>query len=194
MKTKTSATAASTSLEITHPQQIIDKHLRPAIAPFKAELLQAADRDRELSAEMERKHPDLAKKEALQLLEKAGAGDMEADKILTEAGGTEAYVKSRSALFDLARAKHSAACKASAPLWNKVAAACMAAIDAAAAEIQAQYDRLQELHGEPKGLSQWDAYCRNLKTGLSKAEFNAEQLNHGAGWQLEALGLRPLLD
>lgn len=194
MKTKTSATAASAPLELTHPQQIIDKHLRPAIAPFKAELLEAADRDRELSAEMERKHPELAKKEALQLLEKAGAGDLEADKILTEAGGTEAYVKSRTALFDLARAKHEAACIASAPLWQKVSDALLAAIQAADLEIQGQWQKVCEFLGEPYDLSRWNSYCRNIRSGIERAPFAAEKMRHGAGWQLEALGLRPLLN
>ena len=194
MKTKTSATAASASLELTHPQQIIDKHLRPAIAPFKAELLEAAARDRELSAEMERKHPELAKKEALQLLEKAGAGDLEADKILTEAGGTEAYVKNRTALFDLARAKHEAACIASAPLWQRVSESILAAIQAADLEIQGQWAKVCEFLGEPCDLSRWNQYCRNIRSGIERTPFAAEKMRHGADWQLESLGLRQLLD
>jgi hypothetical protein len=194
MKTKTSATAASATLELTHPQQIIDRHLRPAIAPFKAELLEAAARDRELSAELERKHPETAKREALELLEKAGAGDTEADKILTEAGGTEAYVKSRAALFDLTRAKHEAACISSAPLWQKVSDAILAAIEAADREIQGQWSKVCDFLGEPCDLSRWNSYCRNIRNGIERAPFAAEKLRHGTDWQIESLGLRPLLD
>ena len=195
MKTKTTpASSGITPLEIKHPQAIIEAHLRPAIAPYRDELLAAAARDIELYAEMEKQHPEAAKKAAAELMEKACAGDDQANKILTDAGGTEAFIKARTAMFDLARGKHGKAAKDSAPLWAKVSAALMSAIDAAAVEIQAQYDRIQELHGEPKALSQWDAHCRNLKTGLNKAEFAANELNAGTNWQLEALGLRPLLD
>ena len=191
MKSKTTATAA---LEIIQPKQIINRHLRPAIAPFKAELLAAAEVDRKLSEQMESKHPNLAKAEALQLLEKAGAGDLEADKILTEAGGTEAYVKSRTALFDLSRAKHEAACIASVPLWTKVSAAILAAIDASDREIQSQWQKVCDYLGEPCDLSRWNQYCRNIRNGIERAPFAAEKLSHGSSWQLESLGLRELLD
>ena len=49
MKSKTTATAA---LEIIQPKQIINRHLRPAIAAFKSELLAAAEVDRKLSETM----------------------------------------------------------------------------------------------------------------------------------------------
>jgi hypothetical protein len=191
MKSKTTAT---TALEIIQPKQIINRHLRPAIAPFKAELLAAAEVDRKLSEQMESKHPNLAKAEALQLLEKAGAGDLEADKILTEAGGTEAYVKSRTALFDLSRAKHEAACIASVPLWTKVSAAILAAIDASDREIQSQWQKVCDYLGEPCDLSRWNQYCRNLRSGVERTPFAAEKMRHGSSWQLESLGLRELLD
>ena len=191
MKSKTTAT---TALEIIQPKQIINRHLRPAIAPFKAELLAAAEVDRKLSEQMESKHPNLAKAEALQLLEKAGAGDLEADKILTEAGGTEAYVKSRTALFDLSRAKHEAACIASVPLWTKVSAAILAAIDASDHEIQSQWQKVCDYLGEPCDLSRWNQYCRNLRSGVERTPFAAEKMRHGSSWQLESLGLRELLD
>ena len=189
-----SKTTANTALEIIQPKQIIDRHLRPAIAPFKAELLAAAEVDRKLSEQMESKHPNLAKAEALQLLEKAGAGDLEADKILTEAGGTEAYVKSRTALFDLSRAKHEAACIASVPLWTKVSAAILAAIDASDREIQSQWQKVCDYLGEPCDLSRWNQYCRNLRSGVERTPFAAEKMRHGSSWQLESLGLRELLD
>ena len=143
---------------------------------------------------MESKHPNLAKAEALQLLEKAGAGDLEADKILTEAGGTEAYVKSRTALFDLSRAKHEAACIASVPLWTKVSAAILAAIDASDREIQSQWQKVCDYLGEPCDLSRWNQYCRNLRSGVERTPFAAEKMRHGSSWQLESLGLRELLD
>lgn len=193
MKSKTSA-KASTTLELTHPQSILDAHLRPAVAPFKAELLEAADRDRKLTQEMELRHPDLAKKEALELLEKAAKGDEEADKILTEAGGTEAYVKSRCALFDLARAKHEGAAMASAPLWQKVSESLLAAIEAADREIQSQWQKVCDFLGEPCDLSRWNQYCRNIRNGITRAPFNAETVKIGADWQIESLGLRQLLD
>lgn len=194
MKKQNTATAASTSLEVTHPKDIIEKHLKPALAPFKAELLAAAQIDVELAADMERKHPDTAKREALQLLEKAAGGDLEADKILTEAGGTEAYVKSRTALFDLARAKHEAACIASAPLWQKVSDSILSAIESADREIQSQWQKVCDFLGEPCDLSRWNNYCRTLRFGIGRAAFAAETLKHGTDWQIEAHGLRPLLD
>lgn len=194
MKNKTSATAASTTLELTRPQEIIDKHLRPAIAPFKAELLEAAARDLKLTREMEERHPDIAKKLGLELLEKAAAGDEEADRILTEAGGTEAFVKSRCALFDLARAKHEGACIASVPLWRRVSESLLSAIEAADREIQEQWAKVCEYLGEPSDLSRWNQYCRNIRNGIERSPFAAETLKHGANWQLDSLGLRPLLD
>jgi hypothetical protein len=108
---------------IINPKEILNRHLREAVKPHAAALRQAAALDRELEKEMNATHPDAAKKEANELLERASTGDKKAEEILRSAGGTEAFVKSKCAMFDLARAKHEGAAKASAPLWAKVSAA-----------------------------------------------------------------------
>jgi hypothetical protein len=191
MKSKTPANAA---LEIIHPQQIIDRHLRPAIAPFKAELLAAAEVDRQLSEAMEREHPNSVKLAAEELFLKATSGDAEAEAAIRAEGGLDEWKRKRVAFFDLSKAKHQAACLASVPLWEKVSAALLSGIDAADREIQDQWAKTCDFLGEPCDLSRWNAYCRNVRNGIERAPFAAEKLSHGSSWQLEAHGLRPLLD
>ena len=194
MKTKPDTTAkASESLAITKPQDILAAHLKPALAPFAAELLEAARIDREAAGVMDTMHPDKVKAAAEDLFYRAARGEEAAEKELREAGGKAEYIAKRTAFFDLARAKHEAACKESAPLWQKVSEAIVAGIDAAAAEIQKQLDTVAAALGEPAGLSNWDAYCRNLKSGITRAPFAAEKLNHGTDWQLRSLGLADLV-
>jgi hypothetical protein len=193
MKNKTNTDKASESLIITRPQDIIAAHLAPAIKPFAAELLAAAAIDREANAEMEAMHPVGVKKEADALFERAASGDKTAEKQLHEAGGKAEYIAKRTAHFEMARAKHEAACKASAPLWQKVSDSILAAIDAADAAIQKQFESVMVALGEPSGLSNWNAYCRNLKNGIRSAPNAAENLRHGADWQLRALGLAELV-
>jgi hypothetical protein len=191
MKSKTPANAA---LEIIQPQQIINRHLRPAIAPFKAELLAAAEIDRELSATMEKEHPNAVKLAAEELFQKATSGDTEAEAAIRAEGGMDEWKRKRIAFFDLSRAKHEAACIASVPLWEKVSVALLAAIEDADREIQGQWAKVCDFLGEPCDLSRWNAYCRNIRNGIERAPFAAEKLRHGSSWQLEAYGLRELLD
>jgi hypothetical protein len=174
---------------LTHPKDILTKHLREAVKPHAAALRQAAAIDRELEKEMLATHPDDAKKQANVLLEAASNGDKKAEETLRAAGGTEAFIKAKSAMFDLARAKHEGAAKATVPLWEKVSAAVIAAIDAANREIAEQWTRACDHLGEPPSLSSWDTHCRNLKNGISRAAYAAENMRHGAAWQIESLGL-----
>jgi hypothetical protein len=195
MKTKTTpASSGLTSLEIKHPQAIIQAHLRPAIAPFRDELLAAAAIDRELSASLEREHPNAVKKMADELFARAANGDAEAEKEIRAEGGIEEWKRKRIAFFDLTRAKHEAACIASAPLWQRVSDSILSAIQAADNEIQGQWAKVCEYLGEPCDLSRWNSYCRNIRNGIERAPFAAEKMRHGADWQIEAHGLRPLLD
>jgi hypothetical protein len=182
-------TTRPTTTSLAHPKDILNHHLRAAVKPFAADLRKAATLDRELEKEMLATHPDDAKKQAAALLEAAASGDKKAEETLRAAGGTEAFIKAKSAMFDLARAKHEGAAKATAPLWEKVSAAVVAAIDAANREIAEQWARICEQLGEPSALSSWDAYCRNLKNGIGRAAYAAENMRHGAAWQIESLGL-----
>ena len=191
MKSKTTAT---TALEIIQPKQIIDRHLRPAIAPYRAELLAAAEIDRKLSETLEREHPNAVKLAAEELFQKATSGDAEAEASIRAEGGLDEWKNKRMAFFDLSKAKHQAACLASVPLWQKVSAALLSGIDAADREIQEQWAKACDFLGEPCDLSRWNAYCRNVRNGIERAPFAAEKLSHGSSWQLEAHGLRPLLD
>lgn len=180
---------ANNAVVLAHPKDILNRHLREAVKPHAAALRQAAAIDRELEKEMLACHPDDAKREADKLLEAAAKGDKRAEQTLRDAGGNEAFIKAKSAMFDLARAKHHGAAKATAPLWEKVSAAVVAAIDTANREIAEQWQRTCEHLGEPGGLSSWDSHCRNLKTGISRAAYAAENMRHGAAWQIESLGL-----
>ena len=56
-----------------------------------------------------------------------------------------------------------------------------------------QFNSIMAALGEPSGLSNWNAYCRNLKNGIRSAPNAAENLRHGADWQLRALGLAELV-
>jgi hypothetical protein len=174
---------------LNHPKDILNRHLRDAVKPHAAALRQAAALDRELGKEMEATHPDDAKREADQLLERAANGDKKAEETLRAAGGTEAYIKAKSAMFDLARAKHEGAAKATVPLWEKASAAVLAAYEAAEREIQEQLQRTSEQIGEPAPATSWENTIRHLKYGISRAAYAAENMRHGAAWQIEALGL-----
>jgi len=191
MKSKTPANAA---LEIISPKQIINRHLRPAILPFKGELLAAAELDRKLSETMEKEHPNAVKKAAEELFQKATSGDAEAEAAIRAEGGMDEWKRKRMAFFDLTRAKHEAGCLASVPLWEKVSVALLSGIDAADREIQDQWTKVCEFLGEPSDLSRWNQYCRNIRHGIERTPYAAEKLRHGSSWQLEAYGLRELLD
>lgn len=181
-------------MEIILPQQIINRHLRPAIKPFKAELLAAAELDRKLSETMEKEHPNAVKKAAEELFQKATGGDAKAEAAIRAEGGMDEWKRKRMAFFDLSRAKHQAACIASAPLWERVSVALLAAIEDAEREIQGQWAKVCDFLGEPCDLTRWNAYCRNIRNGIERAPFAARKLSHGSDWQLEAHGLRELLD
>jgi hypothetical protein len=180
---------ANNAVVLLHPQDILNRHLRQALKPFAAALRQAAALDLQLAGEMTALHPDLAKKEANILLEAAANGDKKAEATLREAGGTEAYIKNKCGLFDLARAKFEGAAKASAPLWTKVSAAVIAAYEAAEREIREQLQRTSEQIGEPTPTTSWEIPIGHYKYGISRAAYAAENMRHGAAWQIEALGL-----
>jgi hypothetical protein len=193
MKNKINTDKANESLTITKPEDILAAHIAPAIKPFTAELLAAAAIDREAEAEMNESHPEAVKKEVAEIFERAAAGDKVAENKLRDAGGREAYISTRTAFFDLARAKHHAAAIATAPLWQRVSDAIIGAIDAADAAIQKQYNAITAELGEPSGLSNWNARCRNMKNGIARAPFAAETMHHGADWQIRSLGLAEIV-
>ena len=179
--------------DIVHPEQILARHLREAVKPHAAALRQAAATDKELEREMDATNPISIKKQGDELLERACAGDSKAEATLREAGGVEGLVKAKSALFDLAKGKHHAAAKATAPLWQKVSDAALAALDRAVAEIEAQWNRVLELHGEAITPTSWTAKIDNMKRAMSRAPFAAENLRHGAAWQISQLGLSEVI-
>jgi hypothetical protein len=176
-------------LNLAKPADIVDDALREALRPFAGELRQAASIDAELEAEMNRTHPTAVKKECDELFERACNGDKEADGILRAAGGTEAYVKARTAMFDLVRGKREAKCKADAPLWQKVSDAAVAALDRSLVAIEAQWSELIELHGEVPVPSSWRERIAQMQRAISRAPFAAAELNHGTAWQLTSLNL-----
>jgi hypothetical protein len=182
-------TRSNNAVVLVHPQDILNRHLRQALKPYAAALRQAAALDRELGKEMEATHPDLAKKEANILLEAAANGDKKAEATLREAGGTEAYIKNKCGLFELARAKHTGAAGATVPLWEKASAAVLAAYEAAEREIQDQLQRTSEQIGEPAPTTSWENTLTHYKYGISRAAYAAKNMRHGAAWQIEALGL-----
>lgn len=189
MKTKTNPTAPAMPV-ITHPTAIIERHLKPALAPFAAEFLEAARQDRETSAEMQAMHPDTAKKEAEALFERAAQGDKAADKKLHDAGGKEKFIKDRTAHFDLARAKQEHAAVSAAPIWQKAADAALPALDAACAEIQSQYAEVMLALGEGKGgLSNWNATIGGMKSGFADCPRRAGVVKQGTDWLLRSYGL-----
>jgi hypothetical protein len=182
-------TRSNNAVVLVHPQDILNNHLRRALRPYAGALRQAATLDRELGKEMEATHPDLAKKEANILLEAAANGDKKAEATLREAGGTEAYIQNKCAMFELARAKHHGAAGATVPLWTKASAAVLAAYEAAEREIQEQLQRTSEQIGEPTPTTSWEIPIGHYKYGISRAAYAAENMKHGAAWQIEALGL-----
>jgi hypothetical protein len=189
MKTKTNPTAPAMPA-ITHPTAIIERHLKPALAPFAADLLEAARKDREAEAAMEAMHPETAKKEAEALFERAAQGDKAADKKLLDAGGKEKFIKDRTAHFDLARAKREHAAVSAAPIWVKVANAGLPALEAAKTEIQSQYAEVMLSLGEGKGgLSNWNTTIDSMKNALAECPRRAGEVKHGTDWLLRSYGL-----
>jgi len=179
--------------QLTHPQTIIDDHLRSALKPFAKQLLEAAAHDKQLEAEMDKAHPDGAKREAEQLFERACNGDREADGILVSAGGTAGFIESRSRFFDLARGKCRAAAKKDADIWDKAAPAAVAALDAALAVIVTQWNKALETLGEELRPSSWEIRIAQMRRAIGQTPFNARELMHGTHWQIESLGLRNVL-
>jgi len=179
--------------QLTHPQTIIDEHLRSALKPYAKQLLEAAAKDKQLEAEMTKAHPETAKKECEALFERACNGDKEADGILQSAGGTTGFIEGRSRFFDLARGKCRANAKADAPLWEKVAPAADAALENALGEIRDQWAKVQELHGEEARPSRYEHTIERMRYAIGKTPFNARELMDGTNWQIESLGLRNVL-
>jgi hypothetical protein len=179
--------------QLNHPQAIIDEHLRSALKPYAKQLLEAATRDKALEAEMDKAHPETAKKECEALFDRACNGDKEADGILQSAGGTQGFVEGRSRFFDLARGKCRANAKADADLWEKVAPAADAALETALGEIREQWTKVQEMHGEEVRPSSYEQAIERMRYNFGKTPFNARELTHGTSWQIESLGLRNVL-
>jgi hypothetical protein len=179
--------------QLIHPQAIIDEHLRSALKPYAKPLLEAAACDKALEAEMDKAHPEGAKREAEQLFERACNGDREADGILVSAGGTAGFIENRSRFFDLARGKCRAKAKADAALWEKVALAADTALDTALGEVREQWAKVQILHGEEPRPSCYEDKIGRMRLAIGKSPFNARELMHGTNWQIESLGLRGAL-
>jgi len=179
--------------QLTHPQTIIDEHLRSALKPHAKQLLEAAARDKALEAEMDKAHPDGAKREAEQLFERACNGDRESDGILVSAGGTAGFIESRSRFFDLARGKFRTTAKNDAALWDKAAPAALGALDAALAVIVGQWKTTLETLGEEPRPTSWETRIAQMRRAVEKTPFNARELMHGTNWQIESNGLRSVL-
>lgn len=178
---------------LTHPQQIIDEHLRSALKPYSKQLIEAAARDAALEAEADNTHPDKVKREAQELFELACNGDKRADSTLREAGGTAGYVESRTRFFDLSKGKREAAAKSDAAIWAKAGPATVAALDTALAVVREQWSATLQTLGEELVPSSWETKVGYMRRGLEKVEFNARELRHGTNWQVESLGLRNVL-
>lgn len=182
-------------MKTTSPQEILDKHLRKALAPFAEQLRVEAELDRELASKAESLHPYIFEKEAADLTERAVAGDAEAEAKLAEAGGAADYVKTRSAGFKMAEDKRRYAAAACVPLWQKVAAAAVPAVNHAEAEIEKQLtDVLAELGELHPGLTLWGGRCRSLRNIFETAPRNADEpMWNGASWLVEQMGLSDLI-
>lgn len=182
-------------MKTTSPQDILDKHIRKAIAPFAEQLRVEAERDRELARKAESLHPAIFEKEAAELYEKAVAGDDDATIKLGEAGGVAGYVETHSAGYKMAEDKRRHAAAACAPLWRKVAEVAVPAVSLAEAEIEAQLSavmaELGELH---PGFTLWGGRCRSLRHIFESAPSNAAEPSwNGAGWLVEQMGLTDLI-
>jgi hypothetical protein len=189
-------TTSATTITVIKPEEILRRHLLPALKPYATKLREAAELDSRLSETMAEIHPDKIKREAEELFEAAAAGDESAEKFLAAQGGKSGMIRDRSAMFCLARTKHEHACKASAPLWKSVAEATETALDLAGHDIGLQLKTVLEELGElpSSTASLWEAKIRGLKVGLGRAEFLAVNANHGVSWQMQALGLSELIE
>jgi hypothetical protein len=182
------------TLTVVSPRDILHKHLRQAAAPFADDLKKAAALDVQLAAAAVKINPNGLRDEADKLVERAVAGDKEADTTLEKHGGRDGYITSRGAMYKVREGARCKAAEDAAPMWQKVSDALCGAIETADREIQAQFDRLMTLHGEPTTLSSWNAVCRNMRNGLASAPFHSEKLHHGTDYLVRSLGLDVLLD
>jgi hypothetical protein len=182
-------------MKTTNPQDIFDNHLRKAIAPYAEQLRVEAELDRKLASKAESIHPSIFEEKLGQLLERATAGDAEAEATLDAAGGADNYVKTHAAGYDLAEGKRRYAANACAPLWKKVAADAIPAIDRAESEIQQQLEAVLEELGElPPSVTQWGARCRSLRHIFDNAARQAAApMWIGAGFLVRQMGLDDLI-
>lgn len=175
------------TIKITPAQGILSSAITEALAPFKAELAAACKRDLELAAAAEKIHPDKCKAEGMALMAQAVAGDDAAMKQLEDAGGLDAWVSNKSALYPVKEgARHHHACQ-SAELFERAAERLIPAIEDAAAKIQTQFESVMTELGELQpGQSEWGALIRNKCNAITAA---VQQGNRGVGFAYLAEGL-----
>jgi hypothetical protein len=177
-------------MKITPAQDIISAAITAALQPFKAQLAAACERDVQLAAEAEKIHPDKCKAQGFALMEAAVAGNEAAMRELEGAGGLDAWIAGRAAVYPIREgARHHHACD-SAELFERAAAKLIPALEKAGADIQAQFEQTMTALGElPGGLSQWDAAIRAKIDGINGA---VQQGKRGVGlaYLVQGLGLR----
>jgi hypothetical protein len=184
---------ASTSIRITPPAEILAEKISEALAPFKDALSAACKRDVELAAAAELCRPDKIKIAGDTLMGQAIHGDEKAMKQLEAAGGLDAWVASKSAVYpikDAARHHHAVT---SAELFERAAVKLIPALETAGAEIQKQFENVMAEMGElPGGLSQWGSNIQGRCNSITAAVRRAHN-GEGLAWIFEQLGLAAFL-
>lgn len=182
------------TLQVVNPQDILDRHIRKAGAPFAEDLKKACTLDVQLAAAADKMHPVKIKEQADKLVERAISGDEKANAELEAVGGKNAWIQAKGAMFDVREGARVKAAQDSAPLWEKISAALIDAVDKADHEIQKQFDSCMTLLGEPLAPSRWNRTCAILRGNLQKASFHAEKLSQGADYQTRQMGLQALIE
>jgi hypothetical protein len=109
---------------------------------------------------------------------------------LEKAGGLDAWVASRAALYPVKEGARHYHAVASAELFETAAQRLIPALERAAADIQSQFENVMASLGElPGGLSQWDSAIRAKIDGINGA---VQQGKRGVGlaYLVQGLGLR----
>jgi hypothetical protein len=181
-------------MKITTAQDIISAAITEALQPFKSDLTAACRRDLELAAAAELVRPDKIKIQGDVLMGQAIAGDESAMKELEAAGGLDAWVASKCAIYpvkDGARHHHAIA---SAELFERASARLIPALEIAGAEVQTQFENVMVTLGEmPGGISQHGATLRNRAAAVTAAVKRAHN-GEGLAWIFEQLGLTEFLN
>jgi len=182
------------TITLTSPRDILDTAITSALAPFKAELAQAADTDRKLYAETLDIHPNKVKKDGEDLMEAAANGDPEAMRQLEQDNGLIGYVNRRTALYPVKEAARVRAAEKFADQFAPVADQLIPAVREAGAVIQKQFEGTMEALGElPGGLSMWNGYVRSFE-GNVRGAIRQAKAGAGAAFLLEGLGLLPFVE